>query len=89
MRQIASSTTTPTLSLSLNQLKKFIAIIFSTQQPQQLSLLTLLPSLFVVYIFTFSITMKTFQIVTLFALVAASMAFAPNQLPQGTSPIRS
>ncbi|KAG7337250.1 photosystem II reaction center protein PsbM [Nitzschia inconspicua] len=26
--------------------------------------------------------MKTFQIVTLFALVAASMAFAPNQTPQ-------
>jgi hypothetical protein len=29
--------------------------------------------------------MKTFQIVTLFALVAASMAFAPNQTPQGMS----
>ena len=27
--------------------------------------------------------MKTFQIVTLFALIAASMAFSPNQLPQG------
>ena len=26
--------------------------------------------------------MKTFQIITLFALVAASMAFAPNQAPQ-------
>eukprot|EP00535_Pseudo-nitzschia_heimii_P005706 CAMPEP_0197188968 /NCGR_PEP_ID=MMETSP1423-20130617/18882_1 /TAXON_ID=476441 /ORGANISM="Pseudo-nitzschia heimii, Strain UNC1101" /LENGTH=110 /DNA_ID=CAMNT_0042640967 /DNA_START=42 /DNA_END=374 /DNA_ORIENTATION=+ len=28
--------------------------------------------------------MKTFQIVTLFALVAASMAFTPNQLPEVT-----
>jgi hypothetical protein len=28
--------------------------------------------------------MKTFQIVTLFALIATSMAFAPNQTPQGT-----
>ena len=28
-------------------------------------------------------TMKTFQIVTLFALIAASMAFAPNQVSQG------
>ena len=27
--------------------------------------------------------MKTFQIVTLFALIAASMAFAPSQIPQG------
>jgi hypothetical protein len=29
------------------------------------------------------VTMKSFQIVTLFALIAASMAFAPNQVPQG------
>jgi hypothetical protein len=28
-------------------------------------------------------TMKTFQFVTLFALIAAAMAFAPNQVPQG------
>eukprot|EP00529_Nitzschia_sp_RCC80_P034294 CAMPEP_0113482052 /NCGR_PEP_ID=MMETSP0014_2-20120614/22722_1 /TAXON_ID=2857 /ORGANISM="Nitzschia sp." /LENGTH=109 /DNA_ID=CAMNT_0000375561 /DNA_START=95 /DNA_END=424 /DNA_ORIENTATION=- /assembly_acc=CAM_ASM_000159 len=28
--------------------------------------------------------MKTFQIVTLFALIATSMAFAPNQTPQVT-----
>ena len=28
-------------------------------------------------------TMKTFQIVTLFALIAAAMAFAPNSVPQG------
>ena len=27
--------------------------------------------------------MKTFQIVTLFALVAAAMAFAPNSVNQG------
>lgn len=27
--------------------------------------------------------MKSFQIVTLFALVASAMAFSPNQLPQG------
>jgi len=27
-------------------------------------------------------TMKTFQLITLFALFAASMAFAPNQAPQ-------
>ena len=27
--------------------------------------------------------MKTFQIVTLFALIAAAMAFAPNSVPQG------
>lgn len=27
--------------------------------------------------------MKTFQIVTLFALIAAAMAFAPSQVPQG------
>lgn len=27
--------------------------------------------------------MKTFQIVTLFCLIAASMAFAPNKAPQG------
>jgi hypothetical protein len=27
--------------------------------------------------------MKNFQIVTLFALIAAAMAFAPNQVPQG------
>jgi hypothetical protein len=29
--------------------------------------------------------MKSFQIVTLFALFASAMAFSPNQLPQGTS----
>lgn len=28
--------------------------------------------------------MKTFQLVTLFALIASSMAFAPSQVPQGT-----
>merc|ERR1719428_1677164 len=28
--------------------------------------------------------MKTFQLVTLFALIAAAMAFAPNQVPQVT-----
>jgi hypothetical protein len=28
-------------------------------------------------------TMKTFQFVTLFALIAAATAFAPNQVPQG------
>jgi hypothetical protein len=28
-------------------------------------------------------TMKTFQIATLFALIASAMAFAPNQTPQG------
>lgn len=28
-------------------------------------------------------TMKSFQIVTLFALIAAAMAFAPNQVSQG------
>jgi len=27
--------------------------------------------------------MKTFQIVTLFALIGAAMAFAPNQAPKG------
>ncbi len=27
--------------------------------------------------------MKTFQLVTLFALIAAAMAFAPNQAPKG------
>ena len=27
--------------------------------------------------------MKTFQIISLFALVAAAMAFAPNQTPTG------
>jgi hypothetical protein len=27
--------------------------------------------------------MKSFQIVTLLALVASAMAFSPNQLPQG------
>ena len=30
-------------------------------------------------------TMKTFQIVTLFALIAAAMAFAPNSAPKGES----
>ena len=29
--------------------------------------------------------MKTFQILSFFALIAASMAFAPNQLSQGES----
>lgn len=29
--------------------------------------------------------MKSFQIVTLFALIAAAMAFAPNSVPQGKS----
>jgi hypothetical protein len=28
-----------------------------------------------------TITMKSFQLVTLFALIAASMAFSPNQVP--------
>jgi photosystem II PsbM protein len=31
--------------------------------------------------------MKTFQIVTLFALLASAMAFAPNQVPQGESDV--
>jgi hypothetical protein len=30
-----------------------------------------------------AITMKTFQIISFFALIAASMAFAPNQVSQG------
>ena len=30
----------------------------------------------------YQLTMKSFQLVTLFALIAAAMAFAPNQAPQ-------
>jgi hypothetical protein len=34
-------------------------------------------------VFIETVTMKTFQLATLFSLVAAAMAFAPQQLPQG------
>ena len=33
--------------------------------------------------------MKTFQIVTLFALIATSMAFSPAQVPQGEFAIQN